>query len=194
VAISGSTAITSFGTATNTIRFIRFTATTLILTHNALSLILPKGANIQVAAGDTCIAQSDGSGNWRVTHYTRCVASVQGDTNNTPVSASAATGTAIVDIVIGPGKWRLTGTLFCVGTSANSYFYGAINSTSGAAQTGTRAKDRITFIHDATDGVGGGSIGPVDVTVTASTHYYLNAQPATNDANMHGYLRAEPII
>lgn len=70
VAISGTTTITSFGTKTHRRRFLRFTGA-LILTHNATSLILPGGANITTVAGDTAIATSDGSGNWRVIQYTR---------------------------------------------------------------------------------------------------------------------------
>lgn len=68
VRITGTTGITSFGTSANRIRFIRFAAA-LTLTHNGTSLILPTAANITTAAGDTCTAMSDASGNWRVTQY-----------------------------------------------------------------------------------------------------------------------------
>ncbi len=44
-------------------------AAALTLTHNATSLILPGGANITTAAGDTAIAISLGSGNWVVVNY-----------------------------------------------------------------------------------------------------------------------------
>lgn len=70
VAISGTTTITSFGTAKNRLRFGRFSGV-LTLTYNATSLILPGGSNITTAAGDTFIAMSDNSGNWTVTDYTR---------------------------------------------------------------------------------------------------------------------------
>lgn len=68
VAITGTTPITSFGTTANRLKFIRFGGA-LTLTHNATSLILPGGANITTAAGDTCVAMSDASGNWRVYSY-----------------------------------------------------------------------------------------------------------------------------
>lgn len=73
VAISGTTTITSFGTGTNRIRFVRFTGA-LTLTHNATSLILPTGANMTVAAGDTIIVISDGSSNARVVNYQNSLA------------------------------------------------------------------------------------------------------------------------
>lgn len=70
VTITGTTAITSFGTVANRIVFGRFEGA-LTLTHNGTSLILPGGKDIVTAAGDTFIAASDGSGNWRVYTYMR---------------------------------------------------------------------------------------------------------------------------
>lgn len=43
----------------------------LTLTHNATTLILPTGASIITAAGDTCLVVSEGGDNVRVTDYTR---------------------------------------------------------------------------------------------------------------------------
>lgn len=71
VLITGTTTITGFGTAAEGVkRYIRF-GTTLTLTHNATSLILPGGANITTATKDACIAISLGSGNWAVISYTK---------------------------------------------------------------------------------------------------------------------------
>jgi len=69
VEITGTTTITSFGTAAAGVwRWVRF-AGALTLTHNATSLIIPYGANITTAAGDTMLVISEGSGNWRVHFY-----------------------------------------------------------------------------------------------------------------------------
>jgi hypothetical protein len=69
VRITGTTPITSLGTAAAGIRrYLRFAAA-LTLTHNATSLILPGGANITTAAGDTAIVISLGSGNWVLANY-----------------------------------------------------------------------------------------------------------------------------
>jgi hypothetical protein len=71
VRITGTTGISSLGTNYNGPRFIRF-AGALTLTHNASTLILPGGANITTAAGDTCTAVpigAPGSG-WLVKDYT----------------------------------------------------------------------------------------------------------------------------
>ncbi|NEU14713.1 hypothetical protein G3T14_21780 [Methylobacterium sp. BTF04] len=74
-AISGTTAITSFGTKPHAFRMLRF-AGVLTLTHNATSLILPGAANIQTAVGDTAILTSDASGNWTCRHYQRAASDV----------------------------------------------------------------------------------------------------------------------
>ena len=69
VRITGTTTITSFGTAANGVtRQLRFAAA-LTLTYNATSLILPGAASIITMAGDTATAVSLGSGNWIVTDF-----------------------------------------------------------------------------------------------------------------------------
>ena len=72
--ITGTTDISSFGTAASGVtRQLRFAAA-LTLTHNATILILPGAANIITVAGDTATAVSLGSGNWVVTDYMRALA------------------------------------------------------------------------------------------------------------------------
>lgn len=73
ILITGTTAITAFGSSAETdnpLYILRFAAA-LTLTHNATSLILPGNANITTAAGDSCVALYLGSGNWRVLSYAR---------------------------------------------------------------------------------------------------------------------------
>jgi hypothetical protein len=81
--ITGTTPITSFGTAPNGVtRNLRF-ADVLTITHNATSLICPGAANIITAAGDTGTAKSLGSGNWVLTDWQ-------------PASGYALPGSAVV--------------------------------------------------------------------------------------------------
>lgn len=70
VLITGTTTITSLGTAASKARSVRFGGV-LTLTHNATTLVLPGSANISTAAGDVAEFLSDASGNWRCTSYTR---------------------------------------------------------------------------------------------------------------------------
>ncbi|MCA3247394.1 MAG: hypothetical protein ING29_13055 [Azospirillum sp.] len=71
--ITGTTTITSFGNTGGEGRVIRVRFSgALTLTHNATSLILPSGANITTAAGDTAeFVKESGTGNWRCTDYQR---------------------------------------------------------------------------------------------------------------------------
>jgi hypothetical protein len=73
VRITGTTTITGLGTVASGIRRKVVFAGALTLTHNATSLILPTGANITTAAGDTAEFISEGSGNWRCTDYQRAI-------------------------------------------------------------------------------------------------------------------------
>lgn len=69
IRITGTTTITSFGTADAGIRrTVRFAAA-LTLTYNATSLILPGGQNILTVADDTAEFLSLGSGNWVCLSY-----------------------------------------------------------------------------------------------------------------------------
>lgn len=70
IAISGSATITSFGTGTNKIRFVRLTGDVSI-TYNATSLITPNGLSISGKSGDTFVVVSDGSSNARILAYWR---------------------------------------------------------------------------------------------------------------------------
>jgi len=71
VNITGTTTITAFDNVlAGSMREVTFTGI-LTLTYNATSLILPTGASITTAAGDTACFTSLGSGNWRCLYYTR---------------------------------------------------------------------------------------------------------------------------
>lgn len=71
VDVTGTTTITSFGTARAGIRrAVRFTGA-LTLTHNATSMILPGGASITTAANDVADMISLGSGNWICAGYSQ---------------------------------------------------------------------------------------------------------------------------
>ena len=73
VSISGTTTILGFGSNASVlspIYYVRFTGI-LTFTHDSVGLILPTGANITTAAGDTCIMKYEGSGNWRCINYMR---------------------------------------------------------------------------------------------------------------------------
>lgn len=93
ISITGTVTITSFGTRAHCFKALRF-AGALTLTHNATSLILPSGANITTAAGDTCLATSDGSGNWRIRAYQRASGKALVGPASTDISDATTIGKA----------------------------------------------------------------------------------------------------
>lgn len=94
ITITGTTTITSLGTAANKARLVRFSGA-LLLTHHATNLILPFGANITTAAGDTALFVSNSLGQWRCHHYQRASAS----TAFTDIKQAATEGsTGVVEL------------------------------------------------------------------------------------------------
>lgn len=68
----GTVAITSFGTVSAGIKkLVTFSVTggSLSITHNATSMILPGSSNITVTTGASLLAESLGSGNWKIHWY-----------------------------------------------------------------------------------------------------------------------------
>jgi hypothetical protein len=91
--ITGTTTITSFGANYNGPRFVRFN-NSLILTHNASTLILPTGANITTAAGDRAIitpkATTGTADGWQVIAYQRA--------NGQPLASTDLLNTTRIDV------------------------------------------------------------------------------------------------
>ena len=66
---TNGTQIDSFGTCPAGARFVLYFEISVILNHNATSLIIPGGNDITTTAGDAVMLISEGSGNWRVIGY-----------------------------------------------------------------------------------------------------------------------------
>ena len=79
ISVTGTTTITGLGTVTAGISKWLIFGGVLTFTHNGTSLILPGAANITTAAGDCCLVESLGSGNWRCLAYTSASAIFDAD-------------------------------------------------------------------------------------------------------------------
>jgi hypothetical protein len=131
VTVTGTTTITAFGTAAaGTFRRLVFSGI-LTLTHNATSLILPQGGNVVTAAGDSLEAVSLGSGNWRVTSYTRVGAN--GLVSGTAVTAS---GTAVDFTGIPSWAKRITISVEGLSTNGTTGFNLQIGDSGGIETSG----------------------------------------------------------
>ncbi len=92
ITISGTVTITSFGSTapTGALKTVRFSGI-LTLTHNGTSLIIPGAANVLTASGDMLTARHEGSGNWRVMHFTYGVDTLDWKTWTPTVTSGAGT-------------------------------------------------------------------------------------------------------
>lgn len=105
VLITGTTTITSLGTApAGTYRKLTFSGA-LTLTYNGTSLLLPGGVDILTASDDFALAYSAGSGNWAIRSYQRASALSE------PISKAAA-GIGNVSLFAGGAgaQWTLPAT------------------------------------------------------------------------------------
>jgi hypothetical protein len=129
VRITGTTTITSLGTNYNGPRFLRF-ADALTLTHNASTLILPGGASIVTAAGDTCVAVPI-SGGWYVAEYTRATPRTL-----TSGTVATATGTSVDFTSIPSWVKRITVSLSSVSTNGTDRPLVQLGDSGGVETTG----------------------------------------------------------
>lgn len=71
---TGTTAISAFGTvAAGMWKFVRISISggVLTLTHNGTSMICPEAKNLFLINGDSFVAESLGSGNWRIHNFSK---------------------------------------------------------------------------------------------------------------------------
>lgn len=139
--ITGTTTITSFGSsaaATSPFYQISF-ASSLLLTYNATSLLLPGNANIQTQAGDQALTEYLGSGNWQIVQYQRQAvapntsAGIAGGYRGLVVTAASATTATITASGL---------TLF--DSNGNPAYVGAVNVTNNNASVGANGLDTGT--------------------------------------------------
>ena len=133
VIVSGTTTITALGTiAAGAERVVQFSGA-LTLTHNATSLILPGGANINTAAGDVAYFVSLGAGNWRCTGYQKA-------SGQAVVASGGSPGGSSGNLQANNGAGGFTGVTSSSVSGANITLGGSLTSTLG------------TFISTVADG------------------------------------------
>lgn len=144
VHVTGSTTITSFGTAAaGARRWVRFSGA-LTLTHSA-SLILPGAVNITTVGDDMILAVSEGAGVWRVASYLGPGADV--------ASVTAAAGQNIIQISPTMGAVVVTPLNQEIDTVTFNTLYG-LNAGNVGSHTGAR---NTAFGEDALAALVGGT-------------------------------------
>lgn len=156
--VNGNTTITSFGGSANGARplyLVEFSGTPL-LTHNATSLIIPGGQNLQMAAGDFAFVEYLTGSNWRVVHIMRNVP------NRITFQTFTASGTWTKPA--GVNKIIVIGT----GAGGGGADVPATNNGQGAGGAGGTAIDLIdvTSIVSETVTIGAAGVGGTDANGT----------------------------
>lgn len=206
VRVTGTTTITSFGTNYTGPRLIRF-AGILTLTHNATTLILPGGANITTAAGDTCIAAPIGSSaGWQVLSYQRA-ATAPGAVSGTVAIANGGTGqTTAAAALTALGGAPLASPTFTGTPAAPTATYGtnttqlattayalaAANGTSslGATSGYVKFSNGLTVQYGVTNG-GVATTGGTETYPTAFANSCTAIAWTNNNTNSAGFVSAK---
>ncbi len=170
VNVTGTTAITSFGTAAHALRFVRF-AGALTLTHNATSLILLGGASRTTAAGDTGLYTSDAAGNWRERAFFRA-ASNPGDIATRTGTETLANKTLASPSVSGPLAIS-TGT---TGANASLTIGNTVPAASALAYF-TNSAGRIMLFGYTGPSYSAGEYGVIDVIGNFPFRFCTNDVP-----------------
>lgn len=142
--ISGTTTITGFGTVSAGIRKRLIFSGALTLTHNGTSLILPNnGSNITTANGDTCEAESLGSGNWRVTSYQRANGASTANSSTFPDGTVSAPGMAFTNDT-NTGIYRVSTDAIGISVGGSDLLTGSASSGTGATLSGVAGPLTLT--------------------------------------------------
>ena len=168
VYVGGTATITSFGTAVNKWRKIRFTGI-MTLVHNGTSLYLPEAENIVTANGDTCEALSDASGNWIVHSYFRSNMNQLVFGNGDVIISRTAPD--LLSFGGAADSYRFDGTIL---GSSNVWVAQGISAVAGGAAVGLLLSSDISF------GVFFGS-GPPTISKSKGSLYLRTDGSAFND-------------
>lgn len=177
IVVTGTTAITSLGTAAAGVsRSVRFAAA-LTLTHNAKSLILPGAANITTAAGDVAVFESLGGGNWICTAYLTANGKPLAGVTFSSARTNTTSGT-VVDFAVPSWAKRITVLLNGVSTNGASNLQVRLGTSGGVQATGYS---------------GGMSLGNnAIVTANMSTGFDVSVMAATSVIQAQVVLTAMP--
>jgi hypothetical protein len=188
--ITGTTTITSFGTAPSGVRKRLRIATGLTITHNATSLICPGAASLVLGAGDIVDVESLGSSNWLVFNLTRADG-IHDSARWVQISSTAITAVSQIDLTWTGGAY-LAYKIYVIGAkpasaTANQFFL--------RVRRGGSTLSGATDYNNAStwwDGATGNAFASGESYMPMSTS--LNGEPAAIEIDLTHAASAERII
>lgn len=125
VPVSGNSTITGFGTEAAGIEYVvNFTGTPPLI-HNSTSFILPGSATVVPDAGAVCVAESLGSGNWKLWGFSRA--------SGAPANMSQITNSISVDVNLNNTGSFFDGPSIAQGTSGTWFVSGKVTVTDSSS-------------------------------------------------------------
>lgn len=180
VLITGTTTITSLGNSASLsapIYIGRFSSS-LTLTFNAVSLLIPGNASIVTTAGDSFIAQFLGNGNWRIAFYQFAASGNSGNSKIKPADT-----TTISNVTLTPDPDLQSSTL-AVGRYAYELMLLFDSVAAGAGfkfqNDGTAVDSRGLSPVIETGFVNAAAVGPRQSTFYAAPVTYATVSTAAN--------------
>lgn len=196
-AITGTTTITSFGTVESGVVKILVFNSSLTLTHNATSLILPGAANITAASSDVAIFISQGSGNWRCISFTKASIPPGAFPPGTRIifqQTSAPTGWTKITTFNDVALRLVSGTASSGGTTVFSTVFGTSKTTGGSIITQANLPSFSMVVQGAGQAIidlsnssgssdtvvrGGGSIGAIGFPIDNGSFFVASGGSGT---------------
>lgn len=180
VLITGTTTITSFGSSANIsapIYIGRFSSS-LTLTYNAITLMLPGNASIVTTPGDAFLAEYLGSGNWKILIYQ----SVFGGSGNNKIKPADTARVSTVTLNADPD---LVSNMLAIGRYSWEIFliFDSVAAAAGftwAAYTPVLTDSRGVAPAIAEGFINGAAYGPKNETPYATVLNYANVSTAAN--------------
>jgi hypothetical protein len=173
--ITGTTTITDIDFATDKAgrpAWVKF-AGSLTLTHNATTLILPGGANITTAAGDTACFISEGTDNVRCVSYNKASGAAVVASSASPVYIAGGAGTGSTAVVF-TNIPQYTSLLLFVSSGSDSTG-GHSSTVELSSNNGSTYGTARTIVPTLTSGEFGG--GTVTISNTSASGQNKVVQP-----------------
>ena len=192
--VTGTTTITSLGSVDAGQVFILRFASSLVLTHNSSTLILPGAASLYTTGGDVAIMVSLGAGAWRCVNYLRAAGDVPIGSVIDYAGATAPTGWLLcygqaVSRATYAGLFAAISTTYGVGDGSTTFNLPDLRGrvTAGQDDMGGTSANRLTGVTGSVNGDTMGASGGTETHTLTTAELAVHTHTATDTAHTHTF-------